>query len=92
MCPNATIVFVMLVPMFAPMIRGMAFPIVSAPVAVSPTITEVVTELLCTIAVAKIPINSAMNGFVVSDTSFSAKSVPNSLNDAPINCMLSRKM
>jgi len=68
-----------------------AFPTVNAPLAVNPTIIEVVTDELCTIAVASIPTKKATKGFVVIDISCSAKPVPNSLKEAPISLMLSKK-
>ena len=66
MCPKETIVDVTDVPIFAPIIIGTALRISGKnPVATSPTTMEVVKLLDCVMAVPKIPMNKAINGWVV---------------------------
>lgn len=70
---NDTMAAVIVVPMFAPMMMGMALSNVSAPEATSATTSDVVVELLCNIAVITSPMNRPVNGFdvaskIVSDT------------------------
>ena len=73
MNPNDTIVAVIVVPMFAPMIMGIALSSVRAPVATRATTNDVVVELLCSKAVITNPMNNPVKGFevankIVSDT------------------------
>ena len=82
-CPNDTKVFVIVVPMLAPIIIGIAVSIVNAPPATSPTTSDVVVEELCIILVATIPIINPENGFVVILISVSANPCPNELNECP---------
>ncbi len=65
MKPRDTIAAVMVVPMFAPMIMGMALSSVSAPEETSATTRDVVVELLCNIAVITNPMNKHVNGYGV---------------------------
>jgi len=64
------------VPMFAPMIIGIALDTVKVPAATKPTVIEVVTELDWIIAVVSIPINKAVKGFEVVLIRVLAKPVP----------------
>lgn len=75
--PKETIVLVMVVPIFAPMIIGIAPSNESEPEATSATIMEVVAELLCIMAVIKRPINKAVNGLEVASKIVSAAVFPN---------------
>ena len=55
----------MVVPMFAPIIIGIAI-LKGKPPATSPTMTDVTVEDDCTKAVAKEPSNKAINGLVAN--------------------------
>ena len=79
MCPIDTIVFVTVVPMFAPIIIGIAPDNVSAPVLTIPTIREVVVDELWNNVVANIPTKRAIKGLLVVVIIWFAKSPPNSL-------------
>ena len=61
-------VLVIVVPMLAPIITGVAFSSVIEPDATRATVREVVVELLCSIAVISRPINNPVNGFAVAKT------------------------
>ena len=76
-CPIETIVFVTVVPMFAPMIIGIAPVKVMAPPETIPTMRDVVVEELWNKVVAKIPINSEIKGSPVAVMMPFAKSPPN---------------
>ena len=84
--------FVILVPILAPIIMGMALGIGNELLAVSPTIIDVETEELCTKDVAKIPMNKDTNGLAVNVINWLAKSPPMNLKEDPINLMLTRKI
>jgi hypothetical protein len=71
------------VPMFAPMMIGIAPSMVNAPAATSPTVIEVVVEELWTSVVARIPMKSPTNGLEVRSISVSAKPLPKNLNEEP---------
>lgn len=66
--PRDTMVLVMVVPTFAPIITGVAFSRVIEPEATNATVSEVVVELLCNIAVISKPMNNPVNGFAVATT------------------------
>jgi hypothetical protein len=87
----ATIVFVTVVPMLAPMMRGIAFRTVRASAATSPTTREVVVEELWIRAVAIMPTISPITGSVVLVIRASEKSFPKSLKAAPMSPMETRK-
>lgn len=74
--PNDTIVLVMVVPMFAPMMMGIALCSVIDPEATSATTSEVVVELLCNIAVIRRPMNKPVKGFEVASKIVSATFLP----------------
>lgn len=65
-------VLVIVVPMLAPIIMGMAFGIVIEPDATSATVNEVVVELLCNMAVISSPINNPVKGLEVANKMVSA--------------------
>ena len=89
--PSETSVFVTVVPMFAPIIIGIALETLRPPEPTMPTTIEVVVEELWTMLVASMPIRSPTKGLEVVLTRFSAKSFPKPLKAAPIRPMLSRK-
>jgi len=62
---RATILLVSVVPIFAPMIIGMACAKSIDPDATIATIMEVVVELLCIMAVVTIPMNKLIKGLLV---------------------------
>ena len=68
MWASAAMVLVTVVPMFAPMIMGMAWVTESglSAAATKPTMVAVVTEELCTSVVARMPTINAVNGFSVA--------------------------
>lgn len=74
--PSDTIVLVMVVPIFAPIMMGIALWRVMEPDATSATTKDVVVELLCNIAVVNNPINSPVNGFEVAIKIVSATLLP----------------
>ena len=76
MCPTDTIVFVTVVPMFAPIIIGIELAIVRLPLLTIPTIKDVVVDELWKSTVAKIPMNNAIKGSLVVVNTVSAKSEP----------------
>ena len=76
MCPTDTIVFVTVVPMFAPIIIGIELAIVRLPLLTIPTIKDVVVDELWKSTVAKIPMNNATKGSLVVVKTVSAKSEP----------------
>lgn len=76
------------VPILAPIIIGMAFSILSAPAATIPTTIDVVEEELCTIEVARTPINKPTKGLVVVCINVAEKSFPNNFKESPISCKL----
>ena len=90
--PSATIVFVTVVPMFAPITMGIAHLIESAPPATKPTTIEVVVEELCIMLVAKRPINKPMIGFDVVCISLSLNASPKHLKLWLIREMLTKKI
>lgn len=67
MNPNETIVAVIVVPTFAPIIMGMALSRVSAFDATNATTSDVVVELLCSMAVITRPMNSPVKGLDVAN-------------------------
>jgi hypothetical protein len=71
-----TIMLVTVVPILAPIIMGIAPPKCNAPLLTIPTIKEVVVDELWKMVVERIPINKAINGLLVVDSIFSAKSPP----------------
>jgi hypothetical protein len=71
-----TIMLVTVVPILAPIIMGIAPPKFNAPLLTIPTINEVVVDELWKMVVERIPINKAINGLLVVDSIFSAKSPP----------------
>ena len=91
MCPMDTIVLVIEVPMFAPMMMGTAIETLSVPLATKPTTIAVVVELDCTMLVARIPIRSAENGFRAYAMSASENPFY-VLKESPINWMLTKKI
>ena len=82
-CARETIVFVTVVPIFAPMIIGTAFSNDSAAVPTNPTTSDVVVEDDWITDVAKIPITSPTIGFDVVCRIDSATPLPISLNASP---------
>lgn len=76
MKPNETIVLVMVVPILAPMIMGMALSMVMDPEATNATTKLVAVELLCIMAVISRPIKSAVNGLEVANSMASAAVLP----------------
>ena len=85
MCAIETSVFVTVVPMFAPMIIGIALARGSgfAGAATRPTIREVETEELCTRVVARTPTIRPMKGFSVARKKESSNPAPSDLNPSP---------
>ena len=77
--PNETRVLVTDVPMFAPMIIGMAIEKGSLPLATIATIKEVVTELLCARVVAKIPVTRPKKGLLAAVIKLSIAPLPSPL-------------
>ena len=67
---------VTVVPMFAPIIIGIAPAKLRAPPLTIPTIREVVVDELWNIVVERIPMNNAIKGLLVVVRMFSAKSPP----------------
>jgi hypothetical protein len=88
MCGSDTRVFVIDVPILAPIIIGMAVEISRAPPATIPTTIEVVDEEDCIMEVANIPIKRPATGFVVVEMSDLANSFPNIFREALINSRL----
>lgn len=84
MKPMDTIVLVIVVPTFAPMMIGTALSIVMAPEATSATTMAVVVELLCMMAVINSPINKAVNGLEVASMIVSAADLPKCCRDDTI--------
>jgi len=86
-------VFVTVVPMFAPMTMGTALAIGSAfsGAATSATIIDVVTDELWTSVVARTPTINAMNGFSVAAKNDSSTSRPRDLNPSPSPLTPTRK-
>lgn len=72
MNPRETMVLVMVVPTFAPIIMGMALCSVIEPEATKATTNAVVVELLWIMAVISNPINNAVNGLDVAKIMVSA--------------------
>lgn len=64
--PSATIVLVIVVPILAPMIMGMALRIETEEEATKATTSEVVVELLWIMAVSNKPMKRPVNGFEVA--------------------------
>lgn len=64
--PNETIVLVIVVPTFAPIMIGMPLSSVMDPEATNATTSAVVVELLWIMAVINNPINNAVNGLEVA--------------------------
>ena len=58
--------FVTVVPIFAPIIIGIAIENGSLPLATMATINDVVTELLCASVVARIPVTSPRKGLLAA--------------------------
>ena len=77
MCPIDTIVFVTVVPIFAPIIMGTAPVNVRVPPPTIATINDVVVDELWNKVVANIPINKATSGLLVVDITSFAKPPPN---------------
>ena len=90
-CPSETSVFVIVVPMFAPMIMGTAASMESTPAPTSPTSVAVVTDEDCTSTVARMPANSPASGLSTLSSSPSVKSAPSSLMPASSIEMPTRK-
>lgn len=67
---------VMVVPTFAPIMIGIALSNVIAPEATNATTSDVVVELLCSIAVMSKPMNKPANGFDVANKMVSATLPP----------------
>ena len=84
MWASDTSVLVMVVPMFAPIIIGIAPATEMAPPATMLTMMDVVVEELCTIAVARSPMNRPTKGEAVVLRICSEKPVPKSLTEWPI--------
>ena len=76
MNPSETIVLVMVVPMLAPMMMGMAPRKETDPDATNATTIEVVAELLCKIALTNKPMNNPVKGLVVASSIVSAAVLP----------------
>ena len=84
--------FVIVVPMFAPITIGMAASMDITPLPASPTINEVVVDELWIILVTRIPVKRPAKGLEYKLISCSAKSLPNSLKEVPVNLIPSRKI
>ena len=82
---------VIVVPIFAPMIIGTAFVILSAPPETIATTMAVVAEELWIIEVARRPIMRPVNGFEVVLIRSSAKPFPRSLKESPMRLMATKK-
>ncbi len=89
--PIDTIVFVIVVPMLAPMMIGMATEMLSAPEATRPTTIVVVVEELWIRLVARNPMMSPARGSDAVDTNCSAKPRPAILKAALIRSMEKKK-
>jgi len=76
-----TMVLVIVVPMLAPMMMGMALCKVIDPDATNATTNEVVVELLCNMAVMSNPMNRPVNGFDVASKIVSATFFPMCCSD-----------
>ena len=75
-------VLVTVVPILAPITIGIALSRLMVPAATIATVKEVVVELLCMIAVVRIPIKKPTNGFEVAKIicfTISSLSCPNAL-------------
>ena len=88
--PRETIVLVIVVPMLAPMIMGTALWMVIEPDATSATVSDVVVELLCNMAVVRSPINSPVKGFDVAKSIVSATFFPKCCSDEVIRSSANR--
>ena len=90
--PSATNVDVMVVPMLAPMMNGTALVTVSAPADTNPTTKAVVVDELWIKLVARIPMKSPMNGFVVELMRALARGSPATLKPVSMSPMLNKKI
>jgi len=88
--PRDTIVLVIVVPMFAPMIIGTALCRVIDPDATRATTSDVVVELLCSIAVMRSPMNNPVNGLDVANSIVSATFFPKCCSDDVIKSSANR--
>jgi len=80
-CPKEVIKHVIVVPIFAPIIIGIALVTVIVPAATKPTVIEVVTELDWITAVASSPINKPVKGLLVVLINILANPVPKPLRE-----------
>jgi hypothetical protein len=80
-----TMVFVIVVPILAPMMMGIAPGNVSTPPATSPTVIEVVVDELWIILVARMPMRSPTRGLDVVLMRVSAKPFPIILKEDPMS-------
>ena len=78
------------VPIFDPIIVGMAFLSGITPAATNPTTIEVVTDELWMILVTRIPINNPITGCAVVVISFSANPFPKNLKEELISFTLTK--
>jgi len=88
MCPKEIIVLVMLVPILAPIIIGMALLSERKLLPTRATTIDVEVEELWMMLVDKIPIKSPTKGLFVADIIFSTKSFPKYSNATPRRIIL----
>src|SRR3990172_2363011 len=86
--PKETSALVTVVPMFAPMIIGMAFCKERPPAATRHTMIDVVVDELWITLVETMPKNRPRNGLAVVVRSLSVNPLPNNLNEWPRRFML----
>ena len=74
-------VLVIVVPMLAPIIIGMALSTEIDPAATNAITSDVLVELLCSRAVIRIPMKSPLKGFDVAKSMVSVNGPDNSLDE-----------
>ena len=84
MWPSETSLAVTVVPMLAPMTMKMALRTPMASAATIPIMMLVVVDELCTMVVARMPMNRPINGEEVASRIFCENSLPNNLKEYPI--------
>ena len=82
--PSETSLAVTVVPMLAPMTMKMALRTPMASAATIPIMMLVVVDELCTMVVARMPMNRPINGEEVASRIFCENSLPNNLKEYPI--------
>jgi hypothetical protein len=92
MCPKETSVFVTVVPMFAPIIIGIAVPKSRVPLAIRATTMEVVALLLWIKEVASMPANNPAMGLDTLPSTRSANGCPMAFTASPIPTIERRKI